>query len=304
MKKEFCIPYLQFNIKGHIYLEEDVPFQRGIIVISHGMAEHSGRYDEFATHFASLGYIVYAYDHIAHGQTCGDPNKVGIIDSKDFVEYIIKDIKQVRDKAHEDYPNLPLYLFAHSMGAIVSEGYIEYYPEDFNKVVLSGTSIGGIKYTFLKLITSIIMTFKGKLYYSPLIQKISIGTFDKAFKKDKTNPSWLSANISNVMRFKQDEYCGKQFPVNYYYSIAKSLNKFKKRRNIKKIKAKKILLISGQNDPVSSFGDDIIKLDRLYEKCNIASNYYIIKDLRHETFNEDEDSKKFVYDRISDFFID
>jgi alpha-beta hydrolase superfamily lysophospholipase len=40
---------------------------RGAIVIVHGLAEHSGRYQETAEFFASRGWAAYACDLRAHG---------------------------------------------------------------------------------------------------------------------------------------------------------------------------------------------------------------------------------------------
>ncbi|PLU81672.1 alpha/beta hydrolase, partial [Sinorhizobium medicae] len=40
---------------------------RAILVISHGLAEHSGRYARFAEAMADKGFHVYAHDHRGHG---------------------------------------------------------------------------------------------------------------------------------------------------------------------------------------------------------------------------------------------
>lgn len=51
------------------YLWNDVKNPKGVVQISHGMAEHARRYDHFATFLNSRGYIVFADDHRAHGMT-------------------------------------------------------------------------------------------------------------------------------------------------------------------------------------------------------------------------------------------
>ncbi|MBQ7164546.1 MAG: alpha/beta hydrolase, partial [Clostridia bacterium] len=50
----------------------EVSSPKGVIQISHGMAEHSGRYDIFAREMNARGYIVFADDHRAHGLTDKD----------------------------------------------------------------------------------------------------------------------------------------------------------------------------------------------------------------------------------------
>ena len=40
---------------------------KAVIVISHGMSEHSLRYDRAATLFTDAGFAVSAHDHRGHG---------------------------------------------------------------------------------------------------------------------------------------------------------------------------------------------------------------------------------------------
>ena len=42
-----------------------------VVVLVHGYAEHTGRYDEMAMHFAERGFAVHAYDQAGHGRTAG-----------------------------------------------------------------------------------------------------------------------------------------------------------------------------------------------------------------------------------------
>ena len=44
---------------------------RAVILVAHGLAEHSGRYMNVVNHFVSLGYAVYSLDHLGHGRSEG-----------------------------------------------------------------------------------------------------------------------------------------------------------------------------------------------------------------------------------------
>lgn len=301
MKKEVKYYFGPYSIHCNIW-SNDNPLPKAIIVISHGMAEHIDRYDEIANYFVDNGYVVYGADHIAHGKTSESIEKIGQIEEGDFIDWIIGDIKVVSENANKDYPEAPMYLFAHSMGSMAAQKFIEQFPNVFDKVILSGTSVGGIKYSFLKLLTGLIMKFKGPLHYSKFIQKLTMGTFDKSFKNDPVNKSWLSANIDNVNKYFSDEYCGQAFPVNYYFSLAKALNYASNKKNIEKIKAKKILLLTGKDDPVSNFSKDVIKLESLYKAQLIDVQKAIIQNARHETFNEAKELRETVYQLIVDFY--
>ena len=86
---------------------------KGIVLISHGLHEHSLRYGPFAYDLAEKNYAVYAIDHYAHGLSDG---KKGLIDNykilvQDFVEFA----KYVQSK----HPDKPTFIFAHSCGTLV-----------------------------------------------------------------------------------------------------------------------------------------------------------------------------------------
>ena len=49
------------------FFEDEKP--RGLLQISHGMLDHSARYEDFCRFMAEQGYIVNAHDHRGHGQT-------------------------------------------------------------------------------------------------------------------------------------------------------------------------------------------------------------------------------------------
>ena len=46
---------------------------KAIIIISHGMSEHSMRYDKLASFLVDEGFLVSAHDHRGHGKTHRKP---------------------------------------------------------------------------------------------------------------------------------------------------------------------------------------------------------------------------------------
>jgi hypothetical protein len=58
--------------------------KKKVIIISHGLLDHSGRWHEFSKHFQSEGYSVYIQDLRGHGKSEG---KKG--DIKNFDQYVI-----------------------------------------------------------------------------------------------------------------------------------------------------------------------------------------------------------------------
>jgi alpha-beta hydrolase superfamily lysophospholipase len=104
------------------------------IVLVHGYAEHTGRYEYVGETLASAGYAVHAFDLRGHGRSEGDRVLVRSFDS--YLDDVDVFLARVRpDNA------TPVFLLGHSMGgAIVALQAIERAP-DIRGVVLSGPAI-------------------------------------------------------------------------------------------------------------------------------------------------------------------
>jgi pimeloyl-ACP methyl ester carboxylesterase len=87
---------------------------RATVQITHGIAEHSGRYDRFARFLTAEGYVVYALDLRGHGETAGPDNlgQAGLAAWEDMTA----DIKQLAEIARAEYPALSLIAFGHTIG--------------------------------------------------------------------------------------------------------------------------------------------------------------------------------------------
>jgi len=83
---------------------------KSVILICHGIAEHSGRYDHVARSLCSSGFAVVAFDLRGHGKSSG---KRTYIDR--FSDYL-DDLGDVLDRVKKGYPKVPVFLLGHSMG--------------------------------------------------------------------------------------------------------------------------------------------------------------------------------------------
>ena len=272
---------------------------KSVILFVHGMAEHIERYKDIANYLSAKGFICYGFDLIGHGKSVFNGERVGIVKADDFFEAEIECIKHIYDFIKKEHQDLEINLFAHSMGSMISQCYIEKYPNDFSKVILSGTDIGSLKYKLMSKIVKVMIKKHGLYYYSDLIQKLSLDAFDKPFDKKL---GWLSVNEQNIKDYLNDPLCNERYPIGYFYSLAINLYEAAKPKNIKNIKANKILLITGEKDPVTNFSKSTKKLHKKYTKLGINSYIEILTGLRHEVFHEDEETNKLVYNVIEEFY--
>ena len=86
----------------------------GILQVAHGMCEHKERYLPFLQEMADHGYLCIIHDHRGHGESVRQPEDLGYF-YPDGGTAIVSDLYQVTRWIREQYPELPLYLFGHSM---------------------------------------------------------------------------------------------------------------------------------------------------------------------------------------------
>ncbi|KAK7410392.1 hypothetical protein VNO78_01140 [Psophocarpus tetragonolobus] len=86
---------------------------KGILIIIHGLNEHSGRYADFARQLTSCNFGVYAMDWIGHG---GSDGLHGYVPSLD---HVVADTGAFLEKIRSENPGIPCFLFGHSTGGAV-----------------------------------------------------------------------------------------------------------------------------------------------------------------------------------------
>lgn len=108
---------------------------QGVVLITHGIAEHSSRYDHVAQSLVEGGYTTVGFDLRGHGKSSGKRNFI-----RSFQDYL-NDLEAVLERVKNTYPDLPIFLLGHSMGGgIVALYTIERDPA-VKGILLSGPSV-------------------------------------------------------------------------------------------------------------------------------------------------------------------
>ncbi|MEJ5224400.1 MAG: lysophospholipase [Anaerolineales bacterium] len=108
---------------------------RGVILIVHGLGEHSGRYRNFVQAAAPRGYAIYALDHIGHGKSEG---------TRAFVERFsdfTAPLTQFYDLVRAEQPNKPLFILGHSLGGLITSYYLLDHQDKFTGAVISAPAV-------------------------------------------------------------------------------------------------------------------------------------------------------------------
>jgi alpha-beta hydrolase superfamily lysophospholipase len=90
----------------------------GALLVVHGYAEHSGRYEELGAWFAARGLAVLSYDQRGHGRSEGTRCHVDR-----FAEFL-DDLDLVLERVRSEHPDLPAVLLGHSMGGLVVSAFL------------------------------------------------------------------------------------------------------------------------------------------------------------------------------------
>jgi len=108
---------------------------KAVLLIVHGLAEHSGRYKNVVDHFVPLGYAVYGIDHVGHGKSSG--TRVYVCR---FWEYT-QTLKTYFDMVRRWQPDKPIFLMGHSMGGLIGAVYLLDHQAELSGAILSGPAI-------------------------------------------------------------------------------------------------------------------------------------------------------------------
>lgn len=262
---------------------------KGVVQIAHGMAETAKRYERFAELLTGHGYIVYANDHRGHGKTAGSLENVGYLADSEGFDWMVRDVKKLTDLIKGENPDLPLFLFGHSMGSFVSQRYLMLHGNELTGAILSGTNGSqALLHNVGLLAASFDVRKNGRKAHSHQMNKLSFGTFNKAFRPNRTEYDWLSRDEEEVDKYINDPYCGGIFTGGFFYDFMKGLKETDKVENVKLVpKTLPIYLCSGDKDPVGNYGKGVKKLHDTYRKVGIQDvSMTLYPGARHEILNE------------------
>lgn len=259
---------------------------KGIIQISHGMVEHTLRYNDIALEMNKAGYIVVADDHRGHGYT--DPDSLGYCEGDMFFD-TLEDIHELMMITKTTYPDLPYFLFGFSYGSFLTQAFLGKYMSELDGAIIGGgnkqnrlIAFGG------KIICDIACLVKGERAKGYLALKLTFGAYSKKFK-DKC---FLSSNADSNSKYFSDPLCGYVPRYNFYRSFMNGLCKLYTKQyehGIKKgiEKGIPLLIISGEKDPVGEMSKGPRALEKYFKKLGVKDvTLKLYENSRHEFLNE------------------
>ncbi len=290
MINRFMERYVENSHSGaklNVYRNLPISEPEAVVHISHGIAEHAGRYAWFMQILRDAGYAVYAHDHRGHGHTYADDSCKGHFSDKNGLDKVLHDLDFSIDRIKKHHPNIPIFCFGHSLGSIL---LLRYATSSYHRINGIACWNSGIETNILAVIGKIILSVERKFRYprsrSYFASRLTFASWANKIKNKRTNFDWLSHDNVQVDKYIQDKLCGFDVSLQSWLDVADAV--FYSSQNLSMIPSSfPIFLLGGDQDPCTNYGKDMRKLGaRLKRKGHINFNCEIIKDARHETLNE------------------
>lgn len=281
------------TLSGRVYLPQGAP--RGFFQVVHGMTEHIARYDILMRALAAVGYLVFGYDHLGHGDTAHE-GEHGFIASRGGDGLLAKDVAAFSSAVFSAFgrQSEPYILMGHSMGSfVVRRAVTEGVRPD--RLIIMGTGgknpLAGIGLALIALIRAA----RGERHISSFVDGIAFGSYNKRFgggSAEDPKP-WLTRDADIRAAYYADPYCSFCFTVSAMGDLVRLI------RDVNRASAYRatphglpILLVSGEEDPVGNYGDGVRRVAEAYQKAGMQVTLHLYPEARHEILND------VTYDRV------
>jgi alpha-beta hydrolase superfamily lysophospholipase len=261
---------------------------QAVVILVHGMAEHIARYQGFSEKLTENNFLVYGYNQRGHKDSITSKDDYGYMSDKDNFMILVYDLLEITEMVREEHPDLPIFIFGHSMGSFVTQRFVQLYGSKIDGIILCGSAKqpnGVLKMG--TLLARMIIGLRGRRHRSKLLDKLTFGTYNKLFRPNRTAFDWLNRNKGEVDKYVDDEYCGGIFTAAYFKDFFRGLSAIN--HNFELVpKNLPILMISGSKDPVGGPVKLVTKLYEKYKKMEIKDlTFKLYPDARHEILLEE-----------------
>ena len=250
-----------FSLYWQAWLPEGPP--KAILLIVHGIAEHSGRYTNLVNYFVPKGYAVYSFDQRGHGKSDGKRSYI------ERFSYYVDDLQTFFSLVRTENPNTKIFMVGHSLGSTIALDYTLEHQRELQGLIISGTTLkAGASISRAAILAAKIL--------SVVMPKIGVSALD---------PGGISRDPAVVAAYVNDplNYTGK-LSARFGVELLKTMDMLQKRLSEITLP---ILIMQGSQDRISDPSSSKILFDGVSSKDKIYEGFY------HEIFNDPERQQVF-----------
>ncbi|MDW3711794.1 MULTISPECIES: alpha/beta hydrolase [unclassified Pseudomonas] len=260
---------------------------RAVVMVAHGMAEHGGRYARLGQALVAAGLELYVHDQRGHGRTA-QHGILGLYAEHDGWNKVVGDLASLNHHIRQQHPQSPIVLLGHSMGSYIGQAYLMQHSCSLQGAILSGSNYQPVGlYRAAAVVARLERWRQGPNGRSALIEFLSFGSFNKAFKPNRTAFDWLSRDPDEVDKYVNDPLCGFRCTNQLWLDLLGGLQTITPVKNLAQIDPDlPLLVVGGARDPVSD-GRRLEDLARALGEAGVKDvQLKIYPDARHELLNE------------------
>ncbi|PCC71944.1 Lysophospholipase, alpha-beta hydrolase superfamily [Nannocystis exedens] len=271
----------------HVWTPDDGQPVRGLVQVLHGLAEHAGRYEGLAAGLCDAGLAVVAHDHRGHGRTASGPDDLGFFGDGDGWSAVLADSARVRGHARERFGELPWALLGHSMGSVIALHDLAVSGARPAAVVLSGATgkVGALLRIGQGLI-QVELRRIGVRGRSKLLNATAFGTYNRAFRPNRTQFDWLSGDAAQVDAYVRDPLCGFLPTTSLWRDLVGNQARLQTAEFLARLPRVPYAVVGGDLDPVGGKGRQVQALVAMMRKLGHQVDLRLWPGGRHEMFNE------------------
>ena len=273
----------------NLYVRSAEAAPRGVVQINHGLAEHAARYARFADALAARGYHAYAHDHRGHGSTTAPDAPLGVFAWQDGRAKVLEDIAAVHDHIRREHGRLPLIVFGHSMGGILTLNYVLNHSSHLaGAAVWNANFSAGAQGRLAQAALAWERFRLGSDTPSRILPKLTFRAWGRQVPDHRTPFDWLSRDADEVDKYIADPLCGWDASVSLWHDLFGFIFAGADDRNFANVdRDLPIQLVGGEHDPGTGGGKAVTDLARRMTAMgfsNLSSKVYA--QTRHESLNE------------------
>ncbi len=256
----------------NLFYEKAIPENSQAVLIGvHGLGEHLGRYKWLKEFLVENRIALYLYDQRGHGKSEGIRTHV-----ESFEEYV-SDLRQVYNLVVSENSNLPIFIFGHSMGAVIASLFVINDSSNLAGLILSSAAFRPVvSFLPIKLgLGKLLRQFAPKLRIPTGISSEQISHNSEASKNYSSDPLiqksltlQLAVDFFSASTFAQDNISELNLPILFQH---------------------------GGKDSIA----DVEGARAVFEKCTSSDKtFWVYPELFHELHNESLKDRNQVFQQL------
>ena len=261
--------------KHKLHVLEWLPDRGGttaVLQIAHGLGDHMGWYEELGKFFTENGFAVVGHSQLGHGETAETGEELGFFTERGGWDTVVGDLYMLYEVMHGRHPDVPYFLFGHSMGSFLARTFLTRYPGRLSGCILSGTGYQPqmLLRTGLTL-ARLIRRRHGAQYRCAWFHSLCFAGYNRRCERSGTDSDWVTQDPDEVGKLLADVKCTFTPTIGLYCDLLGGVKYIQNKKNFAHMeKDLPVLLISGAEDPAGNYGKGVTKTLLLLKNAGLT----------------------------------